>query len=366
MGDWQMPCLVNAQGPESKQIWQMRPRHGESTELSSRCGDRAVSSLLCNPLCDFRPCGWGPPSEAAWPGVFCPYLTDSVVCAFRPAGDRWKAVWFCGLRACVDNWHPENNDLNPCLWQQAVERHFLVLYLWMKETFCVSSQALQFLDERSFPLTFLSVLFAYRLEGTDKTWTIVLSEPLCKNTFKHLFCMASRTGFWAVRLKSLYEGPEMETCEPYSSMNIISKANMSIQKYRPEQQRAVNTSYPLCYTSPSLLSSLSCTTAIFSLWPFWFLTRSRDLLPRFKFLKARIKAHTCCEAWVCKHSAAVVVRVFWNELGHWFWNKFPCIKAKPTCMWLLAVFGELVLFFYLLTHSKKQGYVFFHLFYPDW
>ena len=39
----------------------------------------------------------------------------------------------------------------------------------MKETFCVSSQALQFLDERSFQLMFLSVLFTYRLEGTDKT-----------------------------------------------------------------------------------------------------------------------------------------------------------------------------------------------------
>ena len=223
--------------------------------------------------------------------------------------------------------------------------------MWMKETFCVSSQALQFLDERSFQLMFLTVLFAYRLEGTDKTGTIVLSESLCKNTFIHLFWMASRTGFWAVRLNSLYEGPEMETYEPYSSVNIISKANISIQEYRPEQQRAMNTFYPSCYTIPSLLSSLSCATAVFSLWPFWFLTRSRDLLPRFNFLNAKIKAHTCCEAWVCKPRAAVVVRVFWNELGSWFWNKFPCIKAKTTCMWLLAVNLRWAGFVFLPSHT---------------
>ena len=29
----------------------------------------------------------GPPSVAAWPGVSCPYLTDSVECAFGPVGD---------------------------------------------------------------------------------------------------------------------------------------------------------------------------------------------------------------------------------------------------------------------------------------
>lgn len=97
-----MPRLVNAQGPESKQIWQMRPRLGESSELSSRCGGSAESSLLCNLLCDFRPCGRGPPSVAAWPGVFCPYLTDSIVCAFRPAGDTGGKP--CGFAGSVPVW----------------------------------------------------------------------------------------------------------------------------------------------------------------------------------------------------------------------------------------------------------------------
>ena len=36
----------------------------------------------------------GPPSVAAWPGVFYPYLTDSVERAFGPVGDTggWRVL----------------------------------------------------------------------------------------------------------------------------------------------------------------------------------------------------------------------------------------------------------------------------------
>ena len=39
----------------------------------------------------------GPPSVAAWPGVFYPYLTDSVERAFGPVGDTGgKPCCFAG------------------------------------------------------------------------------------------------------------------------------------------------------------------------------------------------------------------------------------------------------------------------------
>ena len=61
------------------------------------------------------------------------------------------------------------------------------------------------------------------------------------------------------------------------------------------------------------------------------------MLCRFNFLKEKTKAHMFREVWMYKHSVAVIVLVFWNELGYWFWNKVPCVKAKAMCMWLLEV-----------------------------
>ena len=238
----------------------------------------------------------------------------------------------------------------------------------MKETFCVSSQALQFLDERSFQLMFLSVLFTYRLEGIDKTWTIVLSEPLCKNTFKHLFCMASWTGFWAVRLNSLYEGPEMETCEPYSSMNIISKANISIQRNTDQNSKGLwilsihhVTWFPVCFPlSLAQLLSFRFGRSDFLLGPE---TCFLDLI----FCRQKLKP-TC----VVRRGCASIVRPWLYVCSGMNWvtgfgTSFLVSKQNPhACDFWQSVLGELVLFFYLLTHSKKQGYVFFHLFYPDW
>ena len=97
-----MPCLVNVQRPESKQIRQVQPRHGDSAELSSRCGGRVLSSLLCNPHLTSDRVAAGSPSVAAWPGVFCPYLTDSVECAFGPAGDAGGKP--CGFAGSVPVW----------------------------------------------------------------------------------------------------------------------------------------------------------------------------------------------------------------------------------------------------------------------
>lgn len=80
-----MPGPVSAQGPEFKLIWQVQRTHGDSSELSSRFGGRAVSHPH-DPRLDFGPCGCRA-SVAAWPGVFCPYFTDSVECALGPAGE---------------------------------------------------------------------------------------------------------------------------------------------------------------------------------------------------------------------------------------------------------------------------------------
>lgn len=146
MGDWQIPCLINAQGPESKQIWQVQPRHRDGAELSSRCGGQAVSSLLCNPHLTSDRVAAGPPSVAAWPGVFCLYLTDSVECAFGPAGDaggKLQVESRVVLRA-------------QCLCGQLTSRK-----QWLKSMFVAASclktfLSLLYVDERDFLCIFPS------------------------------------------------------------------------------------------------------------------------------------------------------------------------------------------------------------------
>lgn len=52
---WQMPRLVNAQGPGSQsQIWQIRPRLERTRARAQSVGSSAESSLLCNLLCELQ------------------------------------------------------------------------------------------------------------------------------------------------------------------------------------------------------------------------------------------------------------------------------------------------------------------------
>lgn len=100
----------------------------------------------------------------------------------------------------------------------------------------------------------------------------------------------------------------------------------------------------------------------FLLWPFWFFTKSREMLTRFIFFYRKKKPHKnnpkwkpthVVKLWLYEPSVALTVFVSFSALGGWFGYEVPCIKAKATCTWLLEVSLSWALVFLPLTPSKN-------------
>lgn len=96
---------------------------------------------------DSRPCGHTA-SVASRSDVWYSYFIDSIwVWVSSCRGCMWRTLGFCGMSACAD-WCTSRKQLYSCLWQQGIyfyytdERDFFF--------FCMTSQALQFLERGLF------------------------------------------------------------------------------------------------------------------------------------------------------------------------------------------------------------------------